>query len=76
MQLKKEFSKNKSVAVSQNGYNEFYLINGKDMSVQNSDLNELKEDAKKGDIKRIFTKSMKSRTVSRVLLSKFIRQVA
>lgn len=74
--LKKEFSKNKSVAVSQNGYNEFYLINGKDMSVDNANLNDLKEDAKKGDIKRVFTKSMKSRTVSRVLLSKFIKQVA
>ena len=76
MTLKKEFSKNKSCSTMQEGYNEFYLINGKDMSVQNANLNELKEDAKKGDIKRVFTKSMKSRTVSRVLLSKFIRQVA
>ena len=30
----------------------------------------------KGDIKRIFGKSMKSRTVSRILLSKFIKRVA
>ncbi len=76
MTLKKEFSKNKSCATQQDGYNEFYLINGKDMKVQNANLDEIKEDAKKGDIKRVFTKSMKSRTVSRVLLSKFIRQVA
>ena len=74
--LKKEFSKNKSCAVSQNGYNEFYLINGKDMNIENGQLDEIKEDAKKGDIKRLFTKSMKSKTVSRVLLSKFIKQVA
>ena len=46
------------------------------MKVENNNLNELKEDAKKGDIKRVFGKSMKSRTVSRVLLSKFVKQVA
>jgi hypothetical protein len=46
------------------------------MKVENSNLDELKETSKKGDIKRIFGKSMKSRTVSRVLLSKFIKQVA
>ena len=46
------------------------------MQVQNANLDEIKEDAKKGDIRRAFSKSMKQRTVSRVLLNKFIKQVA
>ncbi len=74
--IRKEFTKNKSASVKADGYNEFFLINAKTMKVENSNLDELKETSKKGDIKRIFGKSMKSRTVSRVLLSKFIKQVA
>ena len=74
--IKSEFSKNKCAAVQQEGYNEFYIINGKTMKVENSQLNDIKTDAKAGEIKRIFGKSMKQRTVSRVLLSKFIKQVA
>jgi len=46
------------------------------MKVENTNLDEIKENAKKGDIKRLFSKSMKQRTVSRVLLNKFIKQVA
>ena len=71
-----EFNKNKSASVKQEGYTDFFLLNAKTMKVENTDLNELKETSKKGDIKRIFGKSMKARTVSRVLLSKFIKRVA
>ena len=74
--IKNEFSKNKCAAVKQDGYNEFYIINGKTMKVENTQLDDIKTDAKAGEIKRIFGKSMKQRTVSRVLLSKFIKQVA
>tara|TARA_Y200000002_G_scaffold149699_1_gene123677 strand:+ start:18784 stop:21135 length:2352 start_codon:yes stop_codon:yes gene_type:complete len=74
--IRKEFSKEKCASVKAEGYNEFFLVNSKTMKVENNNLNELKEDAKKGDIKRVFGKSMKSRTVSRVLLSKFVKQVA
>jgi len=76
MKVRQEYNKHKAASVEAYGYNEFYLINGKDMVVQNANLDELKEDAKKGDIRRVFSKSMKQRTVSRVLLNKFIRQVA
>ena len=62
-------------AVQQEGYNEFYIINGKTMKVENSQLNDIKTDAKAGEIKRIFGKSMKQRTVSeyyyRSLLNKW-----
>ena len=74
--IRAEFNKNKSASVKQEGYTDFFLLNAKTMKVENTDLNELKETSKKGDIKRIFGKSMKARTVSRVLLSKFIKRVA
>lgn len=73
---KAEFNKNKSCSVKSDGYSDFFLINAKTMKVENTNLNELKETSKKGDIKRIFGKSMKSRTISRILLSKFIKRVA
>jgi len=74
--IRTEFTKNKSASVKQEGYSDFFLVNAKTMKVENTDLNEVKDNSKKGDIKRIFGKSMKARTVSRVLLSKFIKRVA
>ena len=76
LKVRAEYNKHKAASVEAYGYNEFYLINGKDMQVQNANLDEIKENAKKGDIRRAFSKSMKQRTVSRVLLNKFIKQVA
>ena len=46
------------------------------MQVQNANLDEIKENAKKGISEDRFSKSMKQRTVSRVLLNKFIKHVA
>ena len=74
--MRKKFLKDKSLAISKDGYDEYYLLNGTSMDVQNVDLSTLKEDAKKGDIKRLFGKSMANRLISRVVLSKFIQQVA
>jgi hypothetical protein len=74
--IRSEFLKNKCASVRQEGYSEYFLINAKTMKVENADLANVLSDTKKGDIKRIFGKSMKNRTVSRVLLSKFIKRVA
>ncbi len=74
--MRKKFLKDKSLAIHKDGYDEYYLLNGKSMNVQNVDLSTLKEDAKKGDIKRLFGKSMANRLISRVVLNKFIQQVA
>ena len=76
--IRSEFTKNKSASVKQEGYSEYFIINAKTMRVENTNLEELDKmtTPKRGDYKRIFGKSMKSRTVSRVLLSKFIRRVA
>ena len=73
---RKKFLKDKSLCISKRGYNEYYLLNGKSMDVQQVDLSQLKDGAKKGDIRRLFSKSMSNRIQSRVVLNKFIEQVA
>ena len=70
------FSKDKVVAVPQKGYDDYFIVNAKDMKVQNTDLNSINTDMKAGKIKQLFSKSMKGRITSRVLLNKFIEKVA
>ena len=45
------------------------------MDIQNADLSAINSDNTTTEIKRIFTKSMKGRVYSRVLLNKFIEQI-
>ena len=74
---KKEMSKNKAIAVDKNGYSKYFLLDGKKMKVEQFDLAEA--NVKKGtssELKRIFGKSMANRLVSRVVLNKFIAEVA
>lgn len=74
---KNEFSKEKVTTAKVSGYNKYFLLNGKQMNVQNNtDLKDITENLKVGRIKQIFAKSMKGRITSRVLLNKFIAQVA
>ena len=75
--LRKEFSKNKSCAIEKKGYNKYFLLDGKSMKVDNFNLNDAAvKKGTKGELKRIFGKSMKNRLVSRVVLNKFIQEVA
>jgi len=62
----------------QNGYNRYFLLNGKKMAVQSTDqgLDEINTSMKAGRIKQLFSKNMKGRITSRVLLNKFIEEVA
>ena len=74
---RKEMTKNKALAVDKNGYKKYFLLDGKKMKVENFDLD--KADIKKGtasEFKRAFGKSMANRLVSRVVLNKFIQEVA
>jgi hypothetical protein len=73
---KQQFVKDKCTTATMPGYNEFYVINGKSMAVENTDLSDITGNLKTGRIKQIFAKSMKGRIVSRVLLNKFIDKVA
>tara|TARA_Y100000389_G_scaffold155169_1_gene155763 strand:+ start:641 stop:2920 length:2280 start_codon:yes stop_codon:yes gene_type:complete len=75
--FRKELTKNKAAACTSEGYNKFFVIDGKKMNVENFDMS--KETVKKGtasELKRIFGKSMANRLVSRVILNKFIQEVA
>ena len=62
---------------TRNENNESDLRIGKKLDIQNFDMNQ--ETVKKGtasELKRIFGKSMQNRLVSRVVLNKFIQEVA
>ena len=77
LKARKQFTKDKALAVSKEGYDKYFLLDGKKMKVENFDLSEAT--VKKGttsELKRIFGNSMKNRLVSRVVLSKFIEEVA
>ena len=75
--MRKELTKNKAVACNNEGYDKYFILDGKKMNVENFDMS--KETVKKGtasELKRIFGKSMANRLVSRVVLNKFIQEVA
>jgi hypothetical protein len=77
LKARKQFTKDKALAVNKEGYNKYFLLDGKKLKVENFDLSEAT--VKKGtasELKRIFAGSMKNRLVSRVILSKFIEEVA
>jgi hypothetical protein len=46
------------------------------MKVENTDISQVNGDMKITKIKQLFSKSMKNRITSRVLLNKFIEKVA
>ena len=76
LEIKKQFNREKCAIVKKSGYNKYFIINGKTMKVENSDLSAVNDNMKAGKIKSIFSKSMKGRIVSRTLLNKFIDEVA
>jgi hypothetical protein len=71
-----KFNKEKVCDVPQTGYDDYYIVNAKDMKVENTDLEGINDTMKPGKIKNLFSKSMKGRITSRVLLNKFIEKVA
>ena len=75
--LRKQMTKEKAVDVDKFGYNKYFLINGKTMKVENFSLQEAAvKKGTTGELKRIFAGSMKQRITSRVVLNKFIQEVA
>ena len=73
--IRKQFLKDKVMEIPKEGYNSYYVVNAKDMNIENADLSTLNSGNTTSEIKRIFTKSMKNRLYSRVLLNKFIEQI-
>ena len=75
--MRKEMTRDKAVAVDYKGYDKFFILDGKKLGVENFDMDNV--EVKKGtpsEFKRIFGKSMANRLVSRVVLNKFIKEVA
>ena len=77
-QIQKQLRTDKCALVEEDGYDRYFLINGKTMNVENADLDNMtSKDLKTvSTIKKYFSKSMKGRITSRVLLNKFIEGVA
>ena len=75
--MRKDMTKEKAVVVDKPGYNKYFLLNGKTMKVENFSLQEAKvKKGTTGELKRIFAGAMKNRLTSRVVLNKFIQEVA
>jgi len=75
--VKAEFRKNKCLVVTDNtGYDELYLLAGGTMNVSDSSMATPSENAKKGEIKRLFASTLKTNKSSRVVLNKFISKIA
>jgi hypothetical protein len=74
--IKNSLSKEKYASVDNMGYDKYFLLNGKKLNVENTDLSGIKDNMKSSGIARVFKKSMKGRITSRTLLNQFIQEVA
>ena len=75
-ELAKQFNREGCLVVEDHdGYNEFYLIKGGNALDTDSDL-EVAEDASKRVLTTAFKKHSKSKTLNKVILSRFIKLIA
>ena len=74
--IRSSMTKNRFAEVPQLGYSKYFLLNGKKMAVENTNLNGINDTMKSGGIAKLFKKSMKGRITSRILLNQFIQEVA
>tara|TARA_Y100000593_G_scaffold79085_1_gene147041 strand:- start:29766 stop:32117 length:2352 start_codon:yes stop_codon:yes gene_type:complete len=77
MELVKFVNKNKYLALTQCGYDEYYVLpGGNALAVENEGLGDELVGASKAKLKTAFGKSMKGKIESRQLLNKFVKLVA
>ncbi len=77
MPLVKFINKNKYLAITQLGYDEYYVLpGGNALETENEGLGDELVGASKAKLKSAFGKSMKGRISSRQLLNKFVKLVA
>ena len=77
MEKVKFINKNKYLAITSAGYDEYYVLpGGSSLGVENAGLNDELVGASKAKLKSAFGKSMKGRISSRQLLNKFVKLVA
>ena len=73
--VRKEFRKNKVAVADSFGYDEYYIVPSGNMNVEADEL-EVSSDMTKGRMAKAFMKHMKSKTVNRILLNKFVEKIA
>ena len=72
-----KYRKDKVLVVKDNtGYDEYYLLAGDDLQVEDGLMATPSDNAKKGEIKKLFAQNLKSNRQSRVVMNRFISQVA
>jgi hypothetical protein len=76
MEEVKFINKNKYLAVTTAGYDEYYILPANGLQVENGGLSDDLVGASKAKLKSAFGKSMKSKVTSRQLLNKFVKLVA
>ena len=74
--MKSSLTKNRFASVDTYGYSKYFLLNGKKMNIENTNLDSINDNMKSGGIAKVFKKSMKGRITSRILLNQFIQEVA
>jgi hypothetical protein len=67
--------KNKFYDLKDAGYDKYFLVNNKDLIVENSELS-VEKDSSKKDIMKAFITNQKKKLINRVLLNKFIAEIA
>ena len=76
-ELMKFINKNKYLAVTHQGYDEYYILpGGNSLAVENETLSDDLIGAGKGKLKSAFSKMQKGKISSRQLLNKFVKLVA
>ena len=71
----KMFTKDKCIADTQNGYDVYFYVKA-DTNVRNTTFDNTTDSTDKRTLKKMFMSGMKGRIVSRILLQKFIKEVA
>src|SRR6056300_462010 len=71
----KMFTKDKCIADTQNGYDVYFYVKA-DTNVKNTTFENTEDTTNKRTLKKMFMSGMKGRIVSRVLLQKYIKEVA
>jgi len=67
--------KNKYFGMDNTGYDKYFIVLGKDLEVQESKI-DVKDDFNKRELLKAFVSNQKNKVLNRILLNKFIEQIA
>jgi len=74
-QIMLKLRKEKFFDITDQGYDKYFIIPASDLTIENSEI-KVDSDATKKDFLKAFMKNQKSKLVNRVLLNKFIAEIA